>query len=270
MAMLVQEADCRAVTDAEVAHYAEAGWVKLPGFVAADTVAAMLALAKARMGEDAMGNAVSPMRQPFFNPEATHGLEDPQLRPVLAGMGAAARALQQRGGHIGVRYFGDFFAPKLPSARPTPHSGAGATFYHQDYVNWAVDRSGGMTFWMALEDITPDSGTMRFYSGSHRMGALGHYRSYAEGGGILEDYPELATRCTLSEPLSYAAGDVTVHSNLTVHGAGENRTDRPRWAYIVVANPSDVRWTGGVPEAFSTEGMRMLQPLDDARFPLIG
>jgi hypothetical protein len=35
-------------------------------------------------------------------------------------------------------------------------------------------------------------------------------------------------------------------------------------------NPSDARRTGGVPEAFSTEGMPMLQPLDDARFPLIG
>jgi hypothetical protein len=267
---MAMPADCRAVTQAEVEHYAEFGWVKLPGFVAKGTVAAMLAMARARMGEDAQGNPVGPMPQPFFNPEATHGPGDPLLRPVLEGIGAAARRLQQRREGIGVRYFGDFFAPKLPAANSTAHSGAGATFYHQDYVNWAVDRSGGMTFWLALDDLAPESGTMRFFGRSHRMGALGHYRSYAQGGGILEDYPELESRCTLSDPLSYSAGDVTVHSNLTVHGAGENRTQRPRWAYIVVTNPSDVRWTGGVPEAFATEGMHMLQPLDDARFPLIG
>ena len=230
----------------------------------------MLALAKARMGEDGQGNAVSPMPQPFFNPEATHGMGDPLLRPVIAGMGAAARGLQQRHAGIGVRYFGDFFAPKLPAARPTSHPGAGATFWHQDYVNWAVDRSGGMTFWLALEDVAPESGTMRFYGGSHRMGALGHYRSYAEGGGILADYPELESPLHPFRSAFLWRGRLTVHSNLTVHGAGKNGTDRPRWAYIVVANPSDVRWTGGVPEAFSTEGMRMLQPLDDARFPLIG
>jgi ectoine hydroxylase-related dioxygenase (phytanoyl-CoA dioxygenase family) len=177
--------------------------------------------------------------------------------------------MQRRPG-IAARYFGDLFAAKLPAAKATAHPGAGSTYFHQDFINWALDRSGGMTFWIALADLPPESGTMSFLSGSHRLGALGHYRTYAEDEDIFDDFPELRAQCRLSEPMRYAAGDATVHSVMTVHGAGENRTDDPRWAYIVMANPSDARWNGAPPEAYATEGMVLHQQLDDARFPVIG
>lgn len=260
---------CRGITAEEIAHYREHGWAKLPGFLPADATAALLAMAQAKMGCDGQGNAVSPYRQPFFNPETTDGPADPRLRPLLDGVGRNAKALMQRGPKIEARYFGDLFAAKLPVAKETDHPGAGATYFHQDYVNWALDRSGGMTFWIALADLAPDSGTMAFLGGSHRLGALGHYRAFGDGD-IFDDFPELRDQCRLSEPMRYAAGDATVHSNLTVHGAAENRTDAPRWAYIVMANPSDARWNGAPPEAYDTAGMQHLQPLDDARFPVIG
>ena len=260
-------APCRTVTAEEIAHYDEHGWAKLSGFIQPDFIRELLAMAKARMGEDGKGNAVSPMIQPFFNPELSGGLGDPVLRPLFDGIGQSAKLLMQRRPGIGVRYFGDFFAAKLPSAQPTRHPGAGATYFHQDFINWALDRSGGITFWIALTDLGPESGTMQFFSGSHRLGALGHYRTYDD---ILDEYPELRTRCTLSEPMRYTIGDVTVHNNMTVHGAGENRTDQPRWAYLVIVNPSDARWTGAPPEAYDTVGMTLHQELDDERFPVIG
>lgn len=260
---------CRAVTAQEIADYEEHGWARLPGFLPPALVARLLAQAQARMGVDGQGNAVSPMQQPFFNPEATDGPADPRLRPLIEGIGGNARRLMQRAPGIEARYFGDLFAAKLPVGRQTRHPGAGRTYFHQDFVNWALDRSGGMTFWIALADLAPESGTMAFLGGSHRLGALGHYRTYGDGD-IFDDFPELRERCTLSDPIAYAAGDATVHSNMTVHGAGENRTDDPRWAYIVMTNPSDARWTGAPPEAYSTEGMALHQQLDDARFPLIG
>ena len=265
----VEEQTCRKVTAHEVDHYAEHGWVKLPGFLGRGLAARLLAMPRARMGDDGQGNAISPMQQPFFNPEATHGARDPALRPLIEGIGANARLLMQRREGLGVRYFGDMFAAKLPAASDTRHPGAGATYFHQDFMNWALDRSGGMTFWIALDDLVPESGTMQFFNGSHRLGALGHYRTYGEGD-ILDDFPELLSRCTLSEPMSYAAGDATVHSNLTVHGSGENRTTGPRWAYIAIANPADARWNGAPPEAFDTAGMTLHQQLDDERFPIIG
>jgi hypothetical protein len=260
---------CRAVTAEEIAHYAEHGWAKLPGFLPPATVAALLTMAQAKMGMDGQGNAVSPMQQPFFNPEVAGGPADPQFRPLMGGIGRNAKALMQRSPRIEARYFGDLFAAKLPVAKQTSHPGAGATYFHQDFVNWALDRSGGMTFWIALADLAPESGTMSFLSGSHRFGALGHYRAFGNGD-IFDDFPELREQCALSGPVGYGAGDATVHSNLTVHGAGENRTDAPRWAYIVIANPSDARWNGAPPEAYDPAGMQHLQLLDDeVRFPVI-
>jgi hypothetical protein len=267
----IQALSCRAVTNDEVARYDNQGWVKLPGLVSPETAQALLDMAKARMGEDGQGNEVSPMQQPFFNPEVSEGPASPVLRPLIDGIGANGRELMQRRKGLGVRYFGDSFAPKLPAGRETRYPGAGATYYHQDFINWALDRSGGMTIWIALEDLEPESGTMSFLDGSHRLGTLGHYRSYEGASDIRDDYPELVERCTETGPVAYRAGDATVHSNLTVHGAGENRTDRPRWAWIVMANPEDARWNGAPPEAYLTDGMAHLDRLDDdARFPLIG
>lgn len=258
---------CRDVTAREVAQYAAQGWAKLPGFIEPDFVGRLLAMAKARMGEDGQGNAVAPMTQPFFNPEMTDGAGDPLLRPLFEAVGRNAKLLMQRRPEVGVRYFGDLFAPKLPASRETRHPGAGATYFHQDFINWGLDRSGGITFWIALTELGGESGTMQFFTGSHREGTLGNYRTYQN---ILDIYPELGTRCELSEPMTYSVGDVTVHNNLTVHGAGENLTDQPRWAYLVIVNPSDARWTGAVPEAYDTSGMTLFQELDDERFPVIG
>lgn len=268
-ATLSPSLSCRAVTQAEAAHYDEHGWAMLPGFVTPETVRALRAMAQARMGEDGQGNAVAPISQPFFNPEATEGPADPALRPLLQAIGANAKRLMGRHPGIGVRYFGDIFAAKLPASRDTRHPGAGATYCHQDFINWGLDRSGGMTFWVALADLEPEAGTMSFHSGSHRLGALGHYGTYAQGGSLLDDYPELPERCPGSGPMRYRAGDATVHSVMLAHSAGENRTDAPRWAWLAMTNPADARWTGAPAEAYDTTGMRHLQPLDEARFPLI-
>ena len=261
---------CRAVSPEEVGHYAEHGWTRLPGLLPPETVAALKARAIAAMGEDGQGNAVSPFRQDFFNPEPTGGLNDPQIRPLITGFAANAKQLMARRPEIGVRYFGDMFAAKLPQAWETAHPGAGATHCHQDFTNWALDRSGGMTFWVALDDLTEESGTMSFYSGSHALGVLGHYQSYTQGLDLLDDFPEIAVRCPKSGPHTYRAGDATVHSVMLAHSAGANLTDQPRWAYLVMMIPEDARWNGAPPQAFDTAGMTHLQLLDDRIFPVIG
>ncbi|TGD75615.1 hypothetical protein E4634_01615 [Mangrovimicrobium sediminis] len=61
-----------------------------------------------------------------------------------------------------------------------------------------------------------------------------------------------------------------MHDILTVHGAGPNLTDRPRWAYLLVLHPQDACWNGAQPEAFDPAGMVLNQWLDDGRFPVLG
>jgi ectoine hydroxylase-related dioxygenase (phytanoyl-CoA dioxygenase family) len=149
------------------------------------------------------------------------------------------------------------------------HGGNGPTHFHQDYVSFALDRSGGMTFWLALENYGPGFGTMSFVDSSHRCGVLGDYRTYPPGEDLLDVFPDLREDFAITPPMIYAAGDVTVHSHMIVHGAGANQTERPRWAYIVSVQPEDVHWTGGVSVVFDTAGMTLNQRLPDDRFPIL-
>ena len=267
---------CRHVTPEEVAHYQEFGWVKLEAFVRADLVKLILGSALERMGEDADSNAVIDIIGPgvekkiaYFNAEYGGGLANPPVRSLIGHVGRNGQALMSRSRSVGVKYFSDFYAPKLPSSKQAKHGGNGPTSFHQDFINFSVDRSGGMTFWLSLEDYGPEFGTMSFVNGSHRLGVLGNYRTYRQGEDLLDIYPNLRNEQKLSEPMSYAAGDVTVHSHMTVHGAGANLTHRPRWAYLMLVQPADACWTGAPAEAFDSAGMQINHPLPEDRFPTL-
>ena len=258
----------RPVTADEVAHYQEFGWVKLEKFIPLSHVEALLNVAKERMGENGDRNA-PPKSFTYFNPLTMRGLRFPALKPVIEHCGRSGRALMARRAPVGVRYFTDYYAVKLPAGSSAVHGGNGSSDWHQDYAASGSDRSGGMVFWIALADLTPDLGTMRFLSGSHRYGAMGHYSTYGDGN-LLDSYPELLDSCTPTDYLSYAAGDATVHSNMCVHGAGLNTTNRPRWTYSVIVNPADACWNGGPADAFDTKGLTLHREMDDGRFPIIG
>ena len=258
---------CRMVTADEIAHYHEYGWVQLKRFVDPAKLGQLLAKAIGIMGEDGDSNPPYGIDQPYFNAQAGGGMEDPLVRPLIEKIGRNAKALMARKADVGVRWFTDFFAPKLPASKQTRNQGNGPTSFHQDYITFAVDRTGGMTFWIPLEAYGPQAGTMSFLNGSHRMGVLGNYSSYG-GEDIRDVFPELRD-CEESPQIDYELGDITVHSHLTVHGAGKNGLDRPRWAYLVLPQPADAVWNGAPPEAFDTTGMTAYKPFDDARFPII-
>lgn len=260
---------CRTVTTEEVAHYQEFGWVQLKRFIDPAMIAKLLAKAKGIMGEDGDSNPPYGIDQPYFNAQAASGYSDPEVRPMLEGIGRGAKRLMNRKAAVGVRLFSDFFAPKLPSARKTRNQGNGPTSFHQDYITFAVDRSGGMTFWIPLEPYGPDAGTMSFIEKSHRLGVMGNYTSY-DGKDIREVYPEL-NDLRMTDPVTYELGDVTAHNHLTIHGAGANLMDRPRWAYLVLPQPADAVWNGAPPEAFdpAAHGMTPYGKFPDTAFPII-
>lgn len=260
---------CRSVTTDEAEHYRTHGWVMLRRFVDPAMLAEVLRLAKTVMGEDGDSNPSYGIDQPYFNAMlgGLYGAET--VRPLFGGVGAAAKALTARRADAGWRLFNEFYAPKLPAAKKTRNMGNGPTSFHQDFITFAVDRTGGMTFWMPLEAYGPEAGTMSFINGSHKLGVLGNYTSY-DGRDIRDVWPELRD-LPMSEAMTYELGDVTAHNHLTVHGAGSNQMDRPRWAYLVLPQPADARWNGAPPEAFdpAAHGMTPYGTFPDAGFPLI-
>jgi hypothetical protein len=257
----------RSVTPEEVAHYHQHGWVKLEKFISIDLINAMVAIAKEKMGEDGDRNA-PPEAFSYFNSLTMRGLSHPILGPVIRHCGRSARVLMARKVPIGVRYFTDYYNVKLPSGKRSGRGGNGITGWHQDFAAAGSDRSGTTMFWIALDDLPPEKGTMAFLSGSHRFGVLGHFSTYGKGD-VLDSYPELLEHCTATELLTYAAGDATVHSNLCVHSAGLNITNGPRWTYTIMVSPADACWNGGPVDAFDTKGLVKYKEFDDERCPLI-
>ncbi len=265
---------CRLVTSEEVEHLHEHGWVKLKRFVDPEFVQTMLSMAQERMGEDADSNPLREGADPlsYFNVGQSGGLSNPVLRPLINEVGKNASLLLRRrtadGSNVGIRYYSDFFVPKLPAAKASRHGGNGPTAFHQDFITFAVDRSGGMTFWFPLEPYGPEAGTMSFVSGSHRAGVLGDYTTYGSGDA-LDAFPELRD-LDMSEQMTYELGDISVHTHLTIHGAGPNTMDRPRWGYLLVTQPADICWSGTPCPNFDHTEMAQWAPLNGERFPLIG
>ena len=144
------------------------------------------------------------------------------------------------------------------------------TAAHQDYPATEFDRCGFVNFWIALDEVPPERGSMRFYSGSHRAGPLG-LRHVMEGGNepidLLETYPKLPQKYPLSPPLHLKPGDATAHGMLTVHSAPANTTDATRSAYRAWYLSSDVR---RIAPAFSVHGTQKLgEIVDGPETPLL-
>jgi ectoine hydroxylase-related dioxygenase (phytanoyl-CoA dioxygenase family) len=114
-----------------------------------------------------------------------------------------------------------------------PFNGA-ATPWHQDD---AFHRKGSgvlesVSVWMPLQDVTLESGCMRYIRGSN-LGPLFPHRSPRNDPRIhgLEtiSIPDL-TNC-IDVPVR--AGDAVLHLSRTLHGARVNTSDQPRRAYVL-------------------------------------
>lgn len=79
--------------------------------------------------------------------------------------------------------------------------------------------------WVALSEMTEDNGGVWFAPGSHRDGRLPHARDGAHHvyEGEIEN----------GELIRAAPGDVVLFSSLMLHQTRENRSDAPRWAYVL-------------------------------------
>jgi hypothetical protein len=114
----------------------------------------------------------------------------------------------------------------------------GGIEFHQDAPAFHMDRHGSIMFWIALDYVSAEQGSMRFLDGSHREGPLGSHRPVFP----LTQYPKLVEKYRLSEPMNYHPGDCTVHHGYTFHASPENRTPRPRWACVIPYIASDVQF----------------------------
>lgn len=252
------------VTEEHAVSYRQDGWVKVPGFISPDTAGAMLDEAKRyASGELGFGSHRELAMWLEWRFVARDHAAEPFLSVAYAPQTAHTISLLEGHGG-GIRYWNDMISCKTSSAS--------ATGWHQDFPNHPIDRVGGATVWIALDDVLPEQGSMRFLSGSHHVGPLGRtYSSGTQTGGLdhLQQYPWLLEQFKESSPLTMRPGDATFHHPLTVHSAGANRTDRPRWSFIAMYIAADALYTGASYPATDDLGLRPGSPLTHPAFPLV-
>jgi ectoine hydroxylase-related dioxygenase (phytanoyl-CoA dioxygenase family) len=122
-------------------------------------------------------------------------------------------------------------------------AGGTATSLHQDYPYEPFDRSRSLTIWLALMDLVPEMGTLRFVDGSHRFGVLGRDELYRPDHDYVQHLQQ-TEGWKLSKPAELGAGDATVHADLTLHGADSNLGDGPRIALSVIYFDPATLYTG--------------------------
>jgi ectoine hydroxylase-related dioxygenase (phytanoyl-CoA dioxygenase family) len=247
----------REVTEGEVEHYADLGWVHLPGLLSADLAAALLVKAQDWMGEGGDEHPWRRSRPPFQTYEKP-SREDPLFEAIClrSTLGLSLARLLGRE-ETGITLLDDTLQAKLPNEGDPP------TPVHQDGAFLPLDRPSA-NLWIALDDVSPDMGMMRFRSGSQAMGSLGR-NQYPTMEEALAAWPRIA-RYPSEGPAHLAPGDATVHASFTIHSAPANSTGRTRWSYLLNTFPSDTRWL--YPHR-STEGLELehFQVLEHERFP---
>jgi hypothetical protein len=257
----------RQVSDAEVDHIAEHGWVFLPGLIEPEVAARLLAKGKAFVGPDFTGRAkadgqagYSNVENPRFANYYRPAFEDDLCASISQSSELGRNAALLLGRDMPIRYHSDLIAVKLPKDMKSSAAGSQVTEWHQDVK---LVRSTCISFWIALTENTPEMGTMRYYDGSHRLGEL-----YPP----VEEWPRVR-ELPLSEPLHYQPGDATAHVTWAVHGAPQNLSDNPRWAYIAAYLPSDAPFLG-IPSIYTDEyvaagEIQAGKPLHHPKFPVV-
>jgi len=248
----------RPLTDAEIAHFREHGWLVARRLIEPQ-IARQLAPVGERILSDSQykpqsGNAANAFQ---LHHDGKHELS----RSVAFNPVAGRNCTRLLRGARRVRLMASNFISK--------YEGNTGTDYHQDFPGHPIDRSEMLTIWIALCDITPDMGALRFVDGSHRYGALG-LSLQRPGDDTLSVHPWLLQERPLTEPLTLAPGDATFHHGLTVHGAGLNKTGLPRLAHQALYCDAAALYTGEtLVSRYATYHLKLREPMDHPSMPVL-
>ncbi len=187
----------------------------------------------------------------------TEGLHDVLWNPRF--LVAASQLL----GNVPVRFWHDQLFCKPPKK-------GGVVAWHQDYSYWTRTKPvAHLTCWCGLDDSTVENGCLQYVPGSHRWGLLDKPELAGDLLGVMDYLTPEQKKEFHPKHVETKAGEAIFHHPLTLHGSGENKSDRPRRAFVinvfadgVVSDSNDTMLTGVPPV---TKGEKM----EGQFFPLL-
>lgn len=144
--------------------------------------------------------------------------------------------------------------------KPAQHGGVVA--WHQDYSYWTrTVPMAHLTCWTGLDDADQENGCLYYVPGSHRWGLLDKPELAGDMEGLQQYLTEQQKKEFKPVPAELKKGHATFHHPLMVHGSYENKTKRPRRAFVInvfadgVRSNTDEVLLQGVPEINKGEAM---------------
>jgi ectoine hydroxylase-related dioxygenase (phytanoyl-CoA dioxygenase family) len=113
--------------------------------------------------------------------------------------------------------------------------------WHQDSSYWPLTPSKAVTAWLAIDDASIENACMRFIPGTHHLGHLTYTLSENDDANVLNQTVEGAE--TLGRPVDVElkAGQISIHSDLLLHGSEANQSSRRRCGLTLRYCPASVR-----------------------------
>lgn len=113
--------------------------------------------------------------------------------------------------------------------------------WHQDASYWPLSPSKAVTVWMAIDDADQENACMKFIAGSHHHGHMTYRPSGSHEDNVLNQ--------TIENPEQYGdvvydplrAGQMSIHSDLLLHGSEANESDRRRCGLTLRYCAADVK-----------------------------
>jgi non-haem Fe2+, alpha-ketoglutarate-dependent halogenase len=113
--------------------------------------------------------------------------------------------------------------------------------WHQDSSYWPLTPSMAVTAWLAIDNATIENACMRYIPGSHRLGHLTYTLTENDERNVLNQTVNAAE--TFGEPVNVElmAGEISIHSDLLLHGSEVNQSNKRRCGLTLRYCPAVVR-----------------------------
>ncbi len=113
--------------------------------------------------------------------------------------------------------------------------------WHQDSSYWPLTPSMAVTAWLAIDDASVENACMRYIPATQRLGHLTYALSETDEANVLNQTVPGAEN--LGEPVNVElkAGEISIHSDLLLHGSEANQSTKRRCGLTLRYCPTIVR-----------------------------
>ena len=113
--------------------------------------------------------------------------------------------------------------------------------WHQDASYWPLTPSKAVTAWLAIDDATVENACMRYIPGTHRYGHLTYTLREDDETNVLNQTVGDVEKFGQPVDVELKAGEISLHSDLLLHGSEANVSSRRRCGLTLRFCPPDVR-----------------------------